>query len=581
MPDWPAPTEETVKINSSPPFIRPRPLRTLLAAATKLTGSKSINSAHVKGGGASTGWQADAWDAFDQVGEERFLATTLAGRMAQARFFVGVLNDDPNEPPSSVSELPEGTDPGLRAASAAAMEAFATLNDSPTAMGQRVSRMGVNLFVAGEVMLVGIPRYLLDPVADRPDPADGILPGDGAGELELGDLDWRVLSVDEIDTSGRDGMVVLRNASVTGDDLSVSGDDLAQIRIWRPHPRHWWEPDSPTRSSLPVLRELIGLTMHVSAQVTSRLAGAGLLLVPQEAEDAVRAQAGGDGIDASDSPFTDALVEGMVTPIGDRSNASAVVPLTLTVPGDTIEQFRYLSFNAPLDAEARELRDEAIRRLALGQDAPPELLLGVGGMNHWGAWLVREDVVTTHLEPPLALICDALTTQFLWPVLEQQGVNPELAERLVVWYSVEHMIVRPNRGQDAVNLYDRGELSGRALRDETGFSESDAPKLEDSIPIDVAVETALDMLRAAPSLAQTPGLPALVAQIREVLGTAPAGSAPVPGEDEDAAPDTTGEGGDDAAGATEGDIPATSDDPGEPGGAMAAVDALKVANDDH
>src|SRR3546814_17159695 len=59
------------------------------------------------------------------------------------------------------------------------------------------------------------------------------------------------------------------------------------------------------------------------------------------------------------------------------------------------------TFHTPFDEETRELREEAIRRLALGQDAPPELLLGVGNMNHWGAWLVQADTNNTHVEPPL------------------------------------------------------------------------------------------------------------------------------------------------------------------------------------
>src|SRR3546814_19565748 len=84
------------------------------------------------------------------------------------------------------------------------------------------------------------------------------------------------------------------------------------------------------------------------------------------------------------------------------------------------------TFHTPFDEETRELREEAIRRLALGQDAPPELLLGVGNMNHWGAWLVQADTINTHVEPPLARFCDAATTQFLRPVLEARGIaEPE------------------------------------------------------------------------------------------------------------------------------------------------------------
>jgi hypothetical protein len=232
-----------------------------------------------------------------------------------------------------------------------------------------------------------------------------------------------------------------------------------------------------------------------------------------------------------DDPFTEALIEAMLTPIADRSNASALVPLVLTVPDETTEKFKYLTFSAPLDAEARNMREEAIRRLALGQDAPPEVLLGTGHMNHWGAWLVEEATITTHVEPRLALICDALTSQFLRPVLIAKGMQPEQAEQYVIWYDVDHLIIRPNRTADAKDLHDSGSISDKAYRDAAGFSDDDAP--QETAQVDMAVSTALDLVRAAPSLAQTPGLAALVEQIRGVLEgkpveDIPAGNQPPP-----------------------------------------------------
>src|SRR5690606_9868382 len=282
------------------------------------------------------------------------------------------------------------------------------------------------------------------------------------------------------------------------------------IRVWHPHPRRAWEADSPTRSSLPVLRELVGLTMHISAQVDSRLAGAGVFVVPASAAKALKIAAGVDE-NSNEDPFTDALIEAMMTPINVRSSAAALVPLVATVPDEATDKFQYFSFSSTLDTEARQLREEAIRRLALGQDAPPELLLGTAGMNHWGAWLVREDVVSTHIEPPLALICDALTMQYLRPALQSLGVHD--ADEYVVWYDVSHMITRPNRATDAQALHDKGVLSDEALRAANGFDDNDAPQDH----TDPALEIVLRMVGQAPSLAGDPGIPVLVQQIREAM----------------------------------------------------------------
>lgn len=720
----------------------------------------------------------------------------------------------------------------------------------------------------------------------------GVPDEDSAG-IDIGSLEWQMCSISELSIDQAGEITLTGPGSSELGKRKYRADDVFLIRVWRPHPRHWWQADSPTRSSLPVLRELVGLTMGISAQIDSRLAGAGILWIPQELDAALRAAAGATGED-DESPLTEALLEAMITPISDRSNASAVVPLMPVVPGEWIEKIRYDRFDSQLDPEYRALRDEAIRRLALGQDCPPELLLGVGcvtpgakaltrrgwlsvddlcsedmlltldhdsglaewrqveavnrftadgrmvrvrgagidvlttpdhrwpvesvtchdcgdparrvsyrgrcsrcwkrarradpvvdsvaprverrwttsdqlqvtdriilsavgaapvepvfsdayveaaawlatdgdrqtggrarvrqrrsanpgkaaridaatdvltatavsydksadvdvwtfdaeqmrpagdwdgtrfvlgaefvgaltgpqlelllqvgilangyrqdstahmwakdpkrleafamaaaiagyrvswrvshpsdgafgtedlarlsigstdsayvttsiedyagevwcptvgnsswyvqdehgtvsvtgnSMNHWGAWLVREDVVTTHLEPPLALICDAITSQFLWPVLEQQGV--EDFRDYVIWYDVDHMIQRPNRSQDAKDAKIQGAISDTAFRDALGFNEADAP---DADPV---VVLALEMLRQSPGLAQSPGILVLAEQIRTLL----AGETPA-----------IVQGGVDTPQPVEGDVPATADapatEPGSPG----------------
>jgi len=316
-----------------------------------------------------------------------------------------------------------------------------------------------------------------------------------------------------------------------------------------------------------VLRELVGLTMHISAQVDSRLAGAGLFLVPDTAKRALQAALGIDPNDEdAEDPVLAALMEAMLTAIKDRANAAALVPLTMAVPDETVELFRHITFSTPLDEKAAELRDESIRRLALGQDAPPELLLGTSGMNHWGSWLVQEDVITTHVEPPLALICDAYTTQWLWPVLMENGLSPEQAHRYVVWYDVSDLMVRPNHSQDAFTLHERGVITDKALRAATGFDDSDGPEWEEALD-DPMVSLALDLCSKSPSLLNEPGLAKLVDSLRVVIEGKPSDPelAPPPppqltGGDEE--PDTEEEEEPDAP--ADGSPPDSAGDPAQP-----------------
>lgn len=519
----------------------------LIASAQRLTSTATSS----KKSSGSQEWQAEAWKLLDLIGEQRFLVHALAGRLGQAALYIGKVHGR-----MSPGTRPEhDKDPVLDSI----LEA---IGDGPTGLSQLLKRLALNLLVAGEGWLVGIPPYL---VPNTPQYAARNAPGAALVNREVTeaviddnvlDLSWRMLSTTELTVNQSGEATILLE---TGDKIVAPLSALYAIRVWQPHPERATEADSPTRSSLPVLRELLGLTQHIGAQIDSRLAGAGLLVVASSISTALKRAAGLEEGDVTD-PLMESLIEAMMTPIQDRASASAVVPLTLTVPDDAVDKIKHITFSTPLDKESPKLRDEAIRRLALGQDAPPELLLGTGGMNHWGAWLVREDVVSTHLEPYLALICEALTTQYLRPILLEMGYQQEQVDEYVIWYDVDHMVARPNRSQDAKDNYNAGVITAQALREATGFEDGDAP--ETAAAVDPAVQIALDLLTKAPSLAQAPGLAVLVTQVRAALNgetvavPEPAGQAP------------TGEA------PAEGGIPATKDDPApkgtpaNPGGAQ-------------
>ena len=456
-------------------------------------------------------WQAEAWAAYDEVGEERFLASTLSGRLSQARLYVQH-KPSTGEHSSLRDDETDATDTAPTATAALAEAVLAALGASQQDLGQMLQRLATNLFVAGEGWLVGVPAYLvpgLDPAtrttatAPSPDPA-------------LSDLVWRVLAVTEVHTVAvptptAAGRVRLNLGSDASTPIEVSTDEIYMIRIWRPHPARYWEADSPTRACLPILRELIGLTRHISAQIDSRLAGAGLLVVPSSASAALASDAADAYSSGQPDPFVSALMESMLRPIENRDDASAVVPLVVTVPDEAADKVSHLTFSSALDSGARDLRDEAIRRLALAQDAPPELLLGSGAMNHWGAWLTREDTVTTHIEPVLALICEALTSQYLRPVLLSAGLSEDVVRTLSVGYDVSALVARPNRSEEALNLHKSGAISDEALREASGFDDSDEKPLEER-----ALMNAIALATKQPALLTSPGLGPITEELLKV-----------------------------------------------------------------
>jgi hypothetical protein len=151
--------------------------------------------------------------------------------------------------------------------------------------------------------------------------------------------------------------------------------------------------------------------------------------------------------------------------------------MPIRVPGEYVDKIRHLDFTLKIDEKIIEKRESAIKRLATQLNIPPEVLLGMGDLNHWNAWAVDETSLKVNIAPDAELIAQALTAGYLQPRLRASGV--EDWANWVVWYDMSELTLRPDRSDDAVLLYDRMEINGAALRRETGFDEADKPTGEE------------------------------------------------------------------------------------------------------
>ena len=125
------------------------------------------------------------------------------------------------------------------------------------------------------------------------------------------------------------------------------------------------------------------------------------------------------------------------------------------------------------------------------------MLLGTGDVNHWGAWQIEEAALKTHIEPLCEMITAALTEKYLWPVLEAMGQPTDF---IAVAADTSDLRLRPDRSNEAFQMYDRLEIGGVGLRRETGFDEGDAPdpaELQAMLLQKVATGTATPDLAAA------------------------------------------------------------------------------------
>lgn len=381
----------------------------------------------------SAGWQADAWTLRKEVGEFRFSGDRVARAVSQCRLFVAKL-------PAALDAQPEPVTDGVMG------EISRQLFGNAALVQQEMRRGGQHLAFNGESLLL-------------------------VRQDEQGRLSWGAHSVTEITGTGE--TMRLNNGVET---VVLSEWDMV-VRCWAPDPELGGLADAPARSVLPVARELKGLTEHTSAQIDSRLAGAGLLLVPDTIEvmgGQSSTPAEGDE-DAEMDDFVRALVESMTVPLTKRDSAASIVPLVAKVPPDAIDKIQHITFASPFDAMAKDMREEAIRRVALGMDSDPSVLLGLGGGNHWSAWLVSEDEVSLVISPIAATLCHAFTVGVLRPLLSQVAPDVDPNEYLV-WFDASELELRPDKSADARTLHDADLLSDAAAMIANGFDpKSDAP----------------------------------------------------------------------------------------------------------
>ena len=161
----------------------------------------------------------------------------------------------------------------------------------------------------------------------------------------------------------------------------------------------------------------------------------------------------------------------MVTAIGNRTDASALVPIIIQAPGEYLDKIAHITFSTPLDGQAQELRKEAIGRLGLSMDMPPEVLQGTADMNHWSSWQVEEAAIKAHTEPLLDVVTQGITTNYLQAALKTAGVKDW--DQYTVEADTSEMRVRPNRSKEAQELYAQAAISREAMVRENGFDEAD------------------------------------------------------------------------------------------------------------
>jgi hypothetical protein len=449
----PAPTRNRHRAQSAPYNAQ----RAITASAERITTTSMANTQR-----PYAAWQADAWTAYERVGEIHFGFNLLCNLMSRIRFY-GASIGEANEAPTDVMSDQADVDQVL-AADVTELVADLFAVDAPG----MIRTSALNLCVPGE-------HYLLQMPATPSTPQH-----------------WAIRSVSEVQV--RPGGAAIVSSRTSGREMVTLPADTYIARIWRRHPQYSMEPDSSLLAVADSVEELLMLQRLVRSATRSRL-NAGLLFVPEgiasginprttaeppidEPADplsALRAQS----VEDPSGKFLSDLMESMTTPISDEGSASAVVPMLAVGAGDLGAQIRHITFARESDQWLVSRTESLIERILQGLDMPKEIVTGMQRVRFSNAVNIDESMYKANIEPLALVIADAFTSVYLRPMLKARGYTPEQVASVTIWYDPAEIVTRPNSADEATQGLDRGLVSGRAWRREHGYPETDAPSEEE------------------------------------------------------------------------------------------------------
>lgn len=461
-------------------------------------------------------WQCRVWEIHDELAIVREAARFHGDAFARIRQFAGV-QPDPQAEPIALEEAGDATlgEFSYTAAEAQAVsDALERLSNPLGGRAQIMRAAGIQMFMPGEFWLVG-----------RPDPTD----------LAPLQQRWDVYSVDELIIDTNQKRTNSEGKEVPTYRLKIGGSTTATItlhadtyvwRIWRPHPRYSEWADSPMKAALPICERLLLLEKSINSGLMSRAKGPGVWIWPRSA---LRGPTGNEPTQdgqAANLPVVNDLITGLGTALNDPASAYAQVPIVIGVDDDVWKdqdwKNKLITWDRELDRVAADQRTEARTEFAIGIDLPPEQLLGLGDINHWGAWKVSEETFQSNIEPSVMIVNAGFTVGFLWPILRIEGI--ERPERFVIWHDAGELVSDPEKKINAFKAHADYLISNEATRREVGYSEDDAPT-----PEEIAARVAIDAARSgrvappiAPESAPDTGPPGVTASAMTGLENLPA-----------------------------------------------------------
>lgn len=395
------------------PLARTPPLRHgLVASASKVT-EGGPESAIAKRRQES--WQKQAFIYTKLVPELNYASRFYAKMLAKIKLFPAFRNPD-----DSLTPIKEGPPVDL----------LDRIQDPAGGRSQILYMYGRLMFITGEGYLFG--RYL-------------------GAEKEA----WAFVNSQEL--VFEDGRLVAWKPRRDGDPIKFPAGQAEAYRMWTADPEHSGDAESPMRAVLEIAEEMDLLTRSVKSTAVSRLLN-GMYRVPTEMS--FGSDEPGMDDDPEKNPFMEAMFSHMLTVIENAGSPEAALGFFAEGPYEFLDRLEHINLHdAANDYMEQALRKEAVDRMGMGLDLPPEILKGMAEANHWGARQILHDTWRSHGTVIAEQACDDFCDAYLRPAL-REGEEPfPRWNEVVIGYDDSAVIVPPDRTDDADKAMDRGEIT--------------------------------------------------------------------------------------------------------------------------
>lgn len=383
-------------------------------------------------------WQQRALAYIDLIPELSYSSRFYSRMLRPLRIYPAILQSD-----NQLEPITEGLP----------VEALNKLRGRDGTMKQILGNYGRLMFSTGEGNLLGLH-------IDTPD--------------EYWIFVWNDELIVEVNADGTVNSI--KHIPMYGGEGETYGPEEARVyRMWTPHPRRSGEADSPMRSVLEISEELITLTAAVRSTAVSRTVS-GMLVMPSELAPPPAEPIGDE--DPMNDPFVDEMVSHFESQVEDAGSAAASSPWVLWGAYELIDQIRLITLHDPqTDYMERDLRKEAVDRMARGLDYPAEILTGLSSANHWAAKQILDDMWRSHGIGIAEQFCGDLNEAYLRPILRMEDY-PEW-EHVIVAYDASLVVVPSDQSADADAAAEHGNISAQGYRALKNIPEKYAPSEEE------------------------------------------------------------------------------------------------------